>query len=132
MRRLLNLNQSSMVFVKVIGFLVVLIPAILYSFVLIWNEIKIIKTLFWSMIKVSLVVGAFLFIVFLILIVLEQIQDHYFDDQYKKHRSQKVSLANGYYECQYCGNQRVGENDKTCNVCGKEFGLAQSKKQRPT
>ncbi len=127
MRRLLNLNQSSMVFVKIIGFLMVLIPAILYGIVLIWNETKIIRALFLSTIKVSFVVGAFVFIVFLVLIVVEQIQDHYFDDQYQKQRSQKVALATGYYECQYCGNQRVGENDKTCNVCGKEFGLARSK-----
>jgi uncharacterized paraquat-inducible protein A len=127
MRRLLNLNQSSMVFVKVIVSLMVLIPAILYGIELIRQQTKIVTTFFLNMIKISFVTGAFIFIVFLALIVVEQIQDHYFDAKYQKQRGQKVSLANGYYECQYCGNQRVRENDKTCNVCGKEFGLARSK-----
>lgn len=122
MRRLLNLNQSSMLFMKVIGFLMVLFPAILYGIILIWDETIIIKTLFLSMIKVSFGLGAFVSIVFLVLVVVEQIQDHYFDAWYQKQRNQKVSLANGYYECQYCGNQKVRENDKICNVCGKEFG----------
>jgi hypothetical protein len=127
MRRLLNLNQPSMMFVKVIGFFMVLIPAVLYGIVLLGSKTEILRTFLLSMIKVSLGVGGFVFVVFLILIVVEQIQDHYFDAQYQKQRSQKVLLANGYYECQYCGNPRVLENDKTCNVCGKEFVLARGK-----
>lgn len=85
------------------------------------------RTLLLSMIKISFLVGAFVFTVFLVLIVVEQVQDHYFNAQYQKQRSQKIRLANGYYECQYCGNQRVRENDKTCEVCGKEFALMRSK-----
>jgi hypothetical protein len=127
MRRLLNLNQPSVVFVKLIGFFLALIPAVLYGILLLWSETGIIRTLLLSIIKVSFVVGAFVFIVFLALIVLEQIQDHFFDIQYQKQRCQKVLLANGYYECQYCGNQRVREHDKTCDVCGKEFALVRSK-----
>jgi uncharacterized paraquat-inducible protein A len=127
MRRLLNLNQPSMMFVKVIGFFMVLIPAVLYGIILLGSKTEIIRTFLFSMIKVSLGVGAFVFVVFLILIVVEQIQDHYFDARYQKQRSQKVLLANGYYECQYCGNPSVLENDKTCNMCGKEFGLARGK-----
>jgi hypothetical protein len=127
MRRLLNLNQPGVVFVKLIGFFLVLIPSVLYGIVLLWLETGIVRTLLLSIIKVSFVVGAFVFIVFLALIVLEQIQDHFFDIQYQKQRCQKVLLANGYYECQYCGNQRVREHDKTCDVCGKEFALVRSK-----
>jgi uncharacterized paraquat-inducible protein A len=127
MRRLLNLNQPSLVFVEVIGFLMVLIPAVLYGVVLLWKETGSIRTLLLSLIKVSFLLGAFVLIVFLVLIIVEQVQDHYLDAKYQKQRSQKVSLANGYYECQYCGNQRVKENDNTCDVCGKEFGSAKSK-----
>jgi uncharacterized paraquat-inducible protein A len=114
-------------FLKVIGFFVVLLPAVLYGIVLIWNGTGIITTLLLSMIKVSFVVGAFVFIVFLVLIVVEQIQDHYYDVRYQKQRSQKVALANGYYECQYCGNQKVRENDESCNVCGGELTSEKSK-----
>lgn len=123
MRRFLNLNQSGMIFLKVIGFYMVLLPAVLYGIVLTWSGTGIIRTLLLSVINVSFVVGAFVFIAFLVLIVIEQIQDHYYDVRYQKQRSQKVLLGNGYYECQYCGNKKVRENDKSCNICGKEFAL---------
>jgi hypothetical protein len=127
MRRLLNLNQTSMLFVKVIGVFMLLIPSILYGMVLILDKTGNVRNLLLSIIKVSFVIGASVLVVFLVLIVVEQIQDHYLDLQYQKQRTQKVVLANGYYECQYCGNQRVRENDKICNVCGKEFELVKSK-----
>jgi len=127
MRRLLNLNQPSTMFLKVIGFFVVLIPAVLYGIVQVWSGTGSVTTLLLSMIKVSFVVGAFVFIVFLVLIVVEQIQDHYYNIGYQKQRNRKTLLANGYYECQYCGNQKVREHDKSCNICGKEFTLERSK-----
>lgn len=127
MRRLLNLNYPSRVFVEVIGLFLVLIPVVLYGVVLLWNETGTIRTLLVSLIKVSFLLGAFVLIVFLVLILAEQVQDRYFDAKYQKQRGQKVLLTNGYYECQYCGNQRVKENDQICDVCGKEFGSAKSK-----
>jgi uncharacterized paraquat-inducible protein A len=127
MRRLLNLNLSSIVFMRVIGFLIVILPALLYGILLLWRRTEIISTILLRMIHVSFVAGAFVLVVFLVLIVVEQVQDHYFDAQYQKQRGQKILLANGYYECQYCGNQRVQENHKTCEVCGKEFTSARSK-----
>jgi ABC-type dipeptide/oligopeptide/nickel transport system permease component len=123
MRRLLNLNQPSTLFLKVIGFFVVLLPAVLYGIVWALSGTGNITYLLLSLIKVSFAVGAFVFIVFLVLIMVEQIQDHFYDVGYQKQRSQKVLLENGFYECQYCGNQKVRENDKSCNVCGKEFAL---------
>lgn len=127
MRRLLNLNESSLVFVKIISLLLVLIPAILYAVVLLSSEVSIIRIILMRMIKVSFVAGVFVSIGFLVLIVVEQMQDHYFDVEYKKQRCQKLLLANGDYECQYCGNQKVRKNDKTCSVCGKEFASIRSK-----
>lgn len=127
MRRLVNLNQPSTMFLKVISFFVVLIPAVLYGIVQVWSGTERITTLLLSMIKVSFVVGAFVSIVFLVLIVVEQIHDNYYNIQYQKQRNRKILLSNGYYECQYCGNQKVREHDKSCNVCGKEFSLERSK-----
>jgi hypothetical protein len=127
MRRLLDLNQPSQLFVRVIGIFMVLIPAALYGIVLLWNEPGKIKNFLLSIINVSFLIGTFVLIVFVVLIVAEHVQDRYFDAQYQKQRSQKILLANGYYECQYCGNQRVRENDRTCEVCGNEFGLVKSK-----
>lgn len=127
MRRLVNLNQPSTMFLKVISFFVVLIPAVLYGIVQVWSGTERITTLLLSMIKVSFVVGAFVSIVFLVLIVVEQIHDNYYNIQYQKQRNRKILLSNGYYECQYCGNQKVREHDKSCNVRGKEFSLERSK-----
>ena len=120
MRRILNLNQPSTVFVKIIGIFIVLIPAVLYCAILLLNNTTIASMLL-GVIKVSLAIGAFAAAILLILIIIEQIQDHYFDVHYQKNRSQKRLLANGNYECQYCGNQKLKESDKICLVCGKEL-----------
>ncbi len=120
MRRILNLNQPGTVFVKIIGIFIVLIPAILYCATLLLNNAAI-ASILPGVIKVSLAIGAFATAILLILIIIEQIQDHYFDVRYQKNRSQKLLLANGNYECQYCGNQKVKESDKTCQICGKEL-----------
>lgn len=127
MRRFLNLNQVSTIFLKVTGFFGLLLPAVLYVIVLAWTGTGMIKNLLVSMIRVSFIVGASVFLVFLVLIVVEQIQDHAYDARYRKQQGQKMLLADGYYECQYCGNQKVRENDKSCHVCGKEFALESSK-----
>ena len=124
MRRCLDLNQPGVVFVKVIGLLMVIIPAVLYGIRLLWGEAENVRILLLSMMKVSFAAGGLVFAVFLALIVAEQIQDHDFHVQYQKQRDQKVLVANGYYECQYCGNQKVRANDAACNVCGKEFAPA--------
>ncbi len=120
MRRILNLNQPSAVFVKMIGLFVVVIPAVLYGILLLWNRTEIVRPL-RSLIRISFTVGALIFVILLILIIAEQIQDRYIDVQYQKNRDRKLPLADGNYECQYCGNQKVKRNDKTCLVCGKEL-----------
>jgi hypothetical protein len=121
MHRWLNLNQPGLVFVKVIGLFMVLIPAVLYAIGLLWDETETIGHLLRVMIQGSFWVGVVLLIVFLALILVEQIQDYRLHEQYKKQQNQKVLLANGFYECQYCGNQRVRENDRVCEICGKEL-----------
>src|SRR5512138_2518380 len=85
MRRILNLNQPGIIFVKMIGLFAVVIPAVLYSMVILWNEAKIISILL-SGIKVSLVIGGLAFVILMVLIIVEQIQDHYIDVQYQKNR----------------------------------------------
>ncbi len=120
MRRLLNLNQPSSVFAKMIGLFVVVIPAVLYGILHLWNSTEVVRPL-RSLIRISFTIGALLFVVLLILIIAEQIQDRYIDVQYQKNSARKLLLADGNYECQYCGNQKVKKNDKTCLVCGKEL-----------
>lgn len=120
MRRMLNLNQPSIVFAKIVGLFIVVIPALLYGISLLSDRVEIVNILLRA-IKISFAIGASVLVVLLLLIIVEQIQDHYFDVAYQKSRGTKLLLANGNYECQYCGNRQVKENDKTCQVCGREL-----------
>ena len=120
MRRILNLNQPGIILIKFIGLFIAVIPAVLYGILLLLNDTKAVNILFGA-IRVSFAVGILVLVVLLVLIIVEQIQDHYIDTHYQKNRARKLPLTNGNYECQYCGNQKVKENDKTCQVCGREL-----------
>jgi len=106
-----------------IGLCAVVIPAVLYCALLLLKQPEI-NIILRSMIQISFTIGATLFVILIGLIAVEQVQDHYFDVQYQKNRDRKLPLADGNYECQYCGNQKVKESDKTCRVCGKELKQA--------
>jgi hypothetical protein len=120
MRRVLNLNGPSRIFLRLIGLFAILIPAVFYSVLHVVKQPEI-NFILRSIMQTSFTIGAVLFAILLGLIVVEQIQDHYIDMQYQKNRDRKRPLADGNYECQYCGNRGVKENDKTCRVCGKEL-----------
>ncbi len=120
MRRILNLNQPGAVFLKLIGLFIVMVPAVLYAGLFLLNDEEIIHTL-RSLIRISFAIGALTFVLLLVLIIAEQIQDHRIDIHYQKNRDRRLPLADRYYECQYCGNQKVKEHDKICLVCGKEL-----------
>jgi len=121
MRRILNLNQPGIVFGKIIGLFIFVIPVFLYGVSLLLSLLDIHSVLILGAIKFSFVIGACVFAILLILVVVEQIQDYYIDRLYWKNRDQKIQLADGNYECQYCGNQKVKEHDKNCKVCGREL-----------
>jgi hypothetical protein len=120
MRRILDLNQPGIVFAKIIGLFIVVIPALLYGISLLLHKVEITSILL-RLIKISLAIGTLVLVVLLLLIIVEQIQDHRFDARYQKNRGKKLLLVNGNYECQYCGNRQVKEKDKTCQVCGREL-----------
>lgn len=120
MRRILNLNWPGIILIKLIALFVVAIPAILYLISLLWIEKQIAGILLRAT-RVSFGIGISIFIALLALIIAEQIQDHFIDVQYQKNRHRKLSLGDGNYECQYCGNRKVKENNKICGICGKEL-----------
>lgn len=121
MRRVLNLNHPGTILLKIAGLFLVAIPAILYCALRVLGETATLRTFLPGLIKTSFAIGASVLVILSILIIIEQVQDHYIDVQYQKNRSRKLALADGNYECQYCGNQKVKENDKTCWVCGKDL-----------
>jgi len=72
-------------------------------------------------VTVSLAAGVALQLVFVGLLTIEFLQDRQIDSQYHQTQHFKIKLADGYYECQYCGSQKVRAADKQCPICGKLF-----------
>ncbi len=70
---------------------------------------------------VSLAAGLGLLVVFVLLLAVEFVQDRWLDRRYRQARNQKVRISETYYECQYCGCQKVLEADHRCPNCGKDL-----------
>jgi len=104
-----------------IGLFIFVIPVFLYSAFLLLGLADILFVWALAAIKLSFAIGACLFVILLILVIVEQIQDYYIDTQYWKNREQKIRLADGNYECQYCGYRKIKEDDKICKICGREL-----------
>ncbi len=121
MRRLLDLNQPSVAFLKIIVLFVAVIPAILFLVAWLLDSIGVRVPAVQPAALASLVLGLIVLAILLGLIVLEQVQDHYFNAHYQRQRAHKLPLAEGNYECQYCGNRQVQAEDSTCAVCGTKL-----------
>jgi hypothetical protein len=106
--------------VKLIALFAMIIPAVLYCISLLLREEQTAGVLL-RVIRLSFGIGIFIFVTLLALIIVEQIQDHFIDLQYQKSRDRKLSFGDGSYECQYCGNRKVKENDHICTICGREL-----------
>ncbi len=112
----LNLNELSSKIIAVIGLFLVVIPVVLsVSALLLSAPTGILESLRNGSLVVGLILGAG----FLVLVIVEQIQDHAMDAAYRRNRDRKVPLPGGGYECQYCGSQRIRARDTCCPVCGR-------------
>ncbi|MHB1417856.1 MAG: hypothetical protein ACYC1C_21610 [Chloroflexota bacterium] len=121
MKRVLDLNEPAGKIVKAIGLFLVVIPGALYALSLALaaagRQVEALDTT----IKVSLGLGVAILVGFLLLVIAEQVQDRWFDAAYRRNRGKRLPTADGYYECQYCGNRRVGAHEHTCRVCGRKL-----------
>lgn len=116
--RVLNLNGPASKILTWIAIFLVAIPGLLYLVGLAYLPGSL-HTWLSLATRVSWIIGGLLVGGFMLLIILEQIQDKLLADDYLKNRNRKLKIAAGRYECQYCGNRDVKESDKTCQVCGK-------------
>jgi uncharacterized paraquat-inducible protein A len=119
MKRILNLNGPGAKLAAVSGMFLILVPLALLSASVFLDMIRVPHSAFDSLIQVSVSMGILCAVILVFLAALEQIQDYYFDVDYQHKRNQKARLANGYYECQSCGNRRLLAANKVCPVCGK-------------
>lgn len=69
----------------------------------------------------SAAIGIGLLVVFALLLTIEFTQDAYLNRQYRRTQNRKLKIADGIYECQYCGYRTVKANNRQCPVCGKEL-----------
>jgi len=79
--------------------------------------------LFMVCMYVSLIIGFIIIFLFIILLNVEFYQDKNINRQYNTIKKTKLMLNNGFYECQSCGNKKVGKNDKNCDICGIKFTI---------
>lgn len=100
-----------------IAMLLLIIPFCLY---VLWKAFNIQGTILIA-IKVSMGLGLLILFVFIIILAIEFRQDKRLYLYHKNRRNIKVPLANGFYECENCGNTKVNLDDKYCSICNIKF-----------
>ncbi|HCL01560.1 MAG TPA: hypothetical protein DHW61_03955 [Lachnoclostridium phytofermentans] len=98
------------------GLFLAIIPLCCHIFKLIFHAV-----LFSMFLYISLAIGFLVLLFFIGLLAAEFHQDKKIDRQYIDIWKTKLSLGNGFYECQSCGNRKVNSTDKSCRVCGTTF-----------
>jgi Ca2+/Na+ antiporter len=71
--------------------------------------------------KVSFWVGILILLLFFIWLNIELYQDKKINKHFEKNKNKKISIEDGKFECQACGNRQVKLSDKRCSVCGIKF-----------
>lgn len=119
MKHKLNLNGPSTRIVALAGTFVIAVPLGLQLLSLLLRAAHAPSGAVPYLQRVSIAVGLGILAVFVLLIVVEHIQDVRMDRLYRRNRRRKLPLAGGRFECQYCGNRQLQEADRSCPVCGK-------------
>jgi hypothetical protein len=71
--------------------------------------------------KISFGIGVLILVLFFVWLKIELYQDKKLNIYYEKNKNEKLIIGEYAYECQVCGNRRVRQSDKTCNICGNKF-----------
>jgi hypothetical protein len=120
MKRLLNLNDTSLRAVLVLlisGGLSIL----LHLVGLILGHLGLQATWLEAGSRLFLWVTFILLGLFLLLLIVEGIQDAVYDAIYRRRLGIRLQGPGSFFECPFCGSQRVRAFDRVCPVCGKEL-----------
>jgi hypothetical protein len=115
--RFLNLNGVGGKFLLLIAVFLMGIPGCGWILKSLGLHIYVLK---W-IIKASLWTGAGLLLVFIFLIILEQLLDARLFHHYRKALNKRIPLGNGVAECPACGFRGLRDFETRCPVCGKEL-----------
>jgi len=116
MKRILNLNDFSLPALKVIAIISLGIPAALFLAAYLLDRAGLHLPLLERLIWVSFGIGGILILLFFLLVVLEQVQDHML---YKRYLQQRGQPAQG--ECPFCGNRMLRSFEYFCPMCGQQL-----------
>ena len=121
MKRSINLNDYGVKIAAWAVFFLIPFPLTFFLLSKFMDPAGQLPAVLQGALKISFGIGLAILAGFVILIVIEQIQDHLFDRYYRKNRWRKLQAPGGFYECQYCGCQKVRPDDRQCPVCGREI-----------
>jgi high-affinity Fe2+/Pb2+ permease len=71
--------------------------------------------------KISLIAGILILLLFSIWLKIELYQDKKMNRYFENNKGKKLSIGDGIFECQACGNRQIKPSDNRCNVCGIKF-----------
>ncbi len=121
MNRWLNLHEIGGKFLFAIAILTIGIPVALSLFAQASRQSSSTGSMVGNLIQISVFLGMSLLVVFIALLIFEQVLDHRLYKFFLKNRGKKLEIAEGIFECQYCGFRSVNEFDSVCPACGKPF-----------
>ncbi len=121
MKRFLNLNDFGGKMILAIAIVGICIPLALYAVSLGLDSLGIHEPVLPYLIWGSLAVGAILLLGLIVLIVVEQIQDHLLYRMYLKTRGKRIRGPRNVAECPFCGNRNIREFELYCPVCGQKL-----------
>lgn len=75
----------------------------------------------WEISKISFGIGILILVIFFIWLQIELYQDNKLNENYESDKNKKLIVGKDTFECQACGNRRVRQSDKNCNICGNKF-----------
>lgn len=91
--------------------------ALLFKLLSLWYKIIYLN----QIITVSLTLGILVFMALLVMVAIELKQDEKLNNYYTNNKNFKVKISDTFYECQYCGNQKVKKDEIYCMICGGIF-----------
>ncbi len=120
-KRKLDLNGPAYRIIAIAGLFGVILPAFLYGASFLIKPYGSYASWIYTGMKISLGLGIVMLVLLVSLVIIEQMQDSLYDAAYRKQRRKKLALQDGGFECQFCGCQKVGAQDRQCPACGEEL-----------
>lgn len=99
------------------GLFLIAIPAVSYLLFTTFLRTDIMT----AIIKVSMVIGGVILLVFCIILAIELQQDKRINLNYKQLRYRKIRINDEVFECQNCGSRKAKREDTYCRECGARY-----------